>query len=54
MSTACVSVLDWIRLQIIRSASAGEVTDDFIETKLTKMVKMMREFGTLDKSRERY
>ena len=31
---------------------SGEVTDDFIETKLTKMVKYMREFGALDE-RER-
>lgn len=26
----------------------GEVTDDFIENRLTKMVKMMREFGAWD------
>jgi|Cyp1metagenome_2_1107374.scaffolds.fasta_scaffold01481_24 hypothetical protein len=31
---------------------SGEVTDDFIETKLTKMVKYMREFGALNE-RER-
>ena len=34
-----------------RPLSAGEVTDAFIETKLTNMVKKMREFGTLDQSR---
>ena len=44
-------VLNFVNLNQIGPFSAGEVTDDFIETKLTKMVKMMREFGNLDQSR---
>lgn len=33
---------------------AGEVTDDFIETKLTKMVKYMREFGDANRVTPEY
>ena len=40
-STVCLE----FDLSLSRS---GEVTDDFIETKLTKMVKYMREFGALN------
>lgn len=33
---------------------AGEVTDDFIENRLTKMVKMMREFGDANRVTPEY